>query len=356
MANGRSIRPRVYYARGVEGLPWVRVSRRAAKVRNLLARHGIEILDPVALGRARGLKTVKDIVESDLSELRRCDAVFMDMSLPNRNYVGCCCELVYAFTWGIPTIIYVGRSGNGQRTWLKFHAAKVCKTLHEGVHAVVEIFRTLKEPEMNDLPDYMRVTREFYDFNASSYAANTSGMLDVDWLKRFCDLLPDQGDILDVGCAAGRDSAWFAERGYWVSGIDISPIFIAIARDRVPGANFKVMSVTTLQYPEESFDGVWCSCVLIHLTKPDAAKAIQEVRRVLRPGAVLFVLVKAGDAEGFEEDSRYWNMRKYSSYYSAQELRQLLVGFDLLDLHSVDKPVDTYRAPDRIFCLARKVA
>jgi ubiquinone/menaquinone biosynthesis C-methylase UbiE len=137
-------------------------------------------------------------------------------------------------------------------------------------------------------------------------------------------------------------------------GVDIAPTFIEMARRSVPAGEFHVMSVTSLQFENSSFDGVWCSCVLIHLSKKDTAVAIGEMFRVLKPGGVLYILVKAGESEGYEADSRYEGMKKYSSYFTEDELRHLLEGFQIISVTSVDKPVDLYRAPDRIFVLARK--
>jgi SAM-dependent methyltransferase len=207
---------------------------------------------------------------------------------------------------------------------------------------------------MTELPTYIAVTRDFYETNAERYASTTSGMLDLEWLERFSALLPKEARILDVGSAGGRDSAWLAERGFQVTGIDIAPTFVDMAKRSVPAAEFRVMSITALDFPDESFAGVWCSCVLIHLTKEGAARALREIRRVLSPKGPLFILVKAGLSEGFEGDPRYNDMKKYSSYYSEEELRGLLDGFDVVTVHSVDKPVDTYRAPDRLFVLATK--
>ena|SRR5882724_11149841 len=134
--------PCVYYARGVEGLQWDSIRRRAARARTELARYEIEVIDPVALGRAAELKTPAEIVESDLHHLKGCDAVLMDMSIAGRNYVGCCCELVYAFQWQIPAIVYVGRSGNGSRKWLIYHSSAVCRSLRCAVETTAATIKT----------------------------------------------------------------------------------------------------------------------------------------------------------------------------------------------------------------------
>ncbi len=44
------------------------------------------------------------------------------------------------------------------------------------------------------------------------------------------DLFPTSGRALDVACGRGRGSVWLAQRGINVTGIDISPVAIDLAR------------------------------------------------------------------------------------------------------------------------------
>jgi SAM-dependent methyltransferase len=204
--------------------------------------------------------------------------------------------------------------------------------------------------------DYLAVTREFYETNAEPYASTTAQMFDSQWLERFSAEVRPGGRILDVGCAAGRDSGWFAGRGFSVDGIDLSPTLISLAEQAVPSARFKVMNFLDLDFPEQTFDGIWCSCVLLHVPRAVAPDAVALLASRLRPAGFLYLLVKEGQREGIEEDSRYHNALKFSSYFENFEIRDMLKAADLeiaaiSDLH---KRVDNYRASERIFALARR--
>jgi len=103
--------------------------------------------------------------------------------------------------------------------------------------------------------------------------------------------------VLDVGCGTGRLARWIAERvGPTGSVVGIDPLAerIAIARARgeadhhAPRIAFDVGQAEDLgAFPDESFDFVCMSAVFHWL--PDKAKALDEVRRVLRPGGKLGV-------------------------------------------------------------------
>jgi SAM-dependent methyltransferase len=61
------------------------------------------------------------------------------------------------------------------------------------------------------------------------------------------------------------------------------------------------MDVTDIQYPDGSFDVVYCSHVLEHV--PDDRKAMREFRRILRPGGWAIILVPINAEKTIEDPS-----------------------------------------------------
>jgi ubiquinone/menaquinone biosynthesis C-methylase UbiE len=97
--------------------------------------------------------------------------------------------------------------------------------------------------------------------------------------------------VLDVGCGTGRLAHWIAERvgiiGA-VTGIDPLEERIHVARSRGGTVRFEVGQAEDLgAFEDASFDAVCMSSVLHWVS--DKAKALAEVRRVLRPGGRLGV-------------------------------------------------------------------
>ena len=91
--------------------------------------------------------------------------------------------------------------------------------------------------------------------------------------------------LLDVGTGPGVAAAAAHARGTAVTGVDVSPRMIALARAKHPGIEFQVAEVTGLPFPDAVFETVICNFALGHFPKPDAALA--ECVRVLAPGGVL---------------------------------------------------------------------
>ncbi len=158
------------------------------------------------------------------------------------------------------------------------------------------------------------------------------------WLpefKKFHQVLPT-GKVIDVGCGSGRDAILFIESGYDYVGVDISDEMLAEARKLVPTASFVKGNVYSLEYPSRHFGGFWAVASLLHIPKINAALALQEIKRVTRPGGVGFLAMKEGDGEiivrgPYDGDERLF------SFYAEEEFLALLQGngFEIIE-HSRD--------------------
>lgn len=98
--------------------------------------------------------------------------------------------------------------------------------------------------------------------------------------------LEEGARVLDVGCGTGRLARWIAERlgpTGTVVGIDPLEHRISVARSHAGVVRFEVGHAEDLgAFEESSFDAVCLSSVLHWIT--DKARALAEIRRVLRPG------------------------------------------------------------------------
>ena len=91
---------------------------------------------------------------------------------------------------------------------------------------------------------------------------------------------------LDVGCGAGLAAQVFSQTIANVSGVDASAAFIDIARERLPGRNFRVGEMEALPHADRSFDVVTGFNAFQYAASP--LNALREARRVVQPdGAVV---------------------------------------------------------------------
>jgi SAM-dependent methyltransferase len=109
----------------------------------------------------------------------------------------------------------------------------------------------------------------------------------LDYLERVIDYAGHAGEaVLDVGCGLGNDAARFAMGGALVTGIDIAPRAIELARanfaQRGLKGRFMVMDGEAMDLPDDTFDFVYCH-TLLHFT-PHPERVVREIHRVLKPG------------------------------------------------------------------------
>ena len=93
--------------------------------------------------------------------------------------------------------------------------------------------------------------------------------------------------VLEVGCGAGVDLARFAKGGAQVTGVDLAPSAIDLARANFEQqglqGRFDVADGERLPFPDNSFDLVFAHGVVQYTAHPQ--RLVEECHRVLKPGA-----------------------------------------------------------------------
>jgi len=122
--------------------------------------------------------------------------------------------------------------------------------------------------------DVVEQTIRYYDEEAHNLIKSWATAM-PDELNDFTDLLSKGSLVLDAGCAAGRDSVKFIEKGHRVVGIDLSSVLLKEARKRVPKAKFRKMDMRRLTFSKNYFDAIWANASLLHLQKKEVAKVLK---------------------------------------------------------------------------------
>ncbi|MDP3763221.1 MAG: methyltransferase domain-containing protein, partial [bacterium] len=168
-------------------------------------------------------------------------------------------------------------------------------------------------------------------------------------LERFLDLsgcrrpgnvsVKEKIKVLDVGTGL-RDISWLSDQlGVSAVGIDYAESVVESIRKERRDADVRRMNMLDLEFSNEEFDGVRFQATLHHQPIVDSEQgadvAIKEAHRVLKPGGICYVFVKAETDErrGFMAiDTGEGLGARFYQFYSEESLQQLLDrnGFKLV--------------------------
>ena len=178
------------------------------------------------------------------------------------------------------------------------------------------------------------------------------------------DLLESRGAvrICDAGCGCGVHSLNLARRGFSVSGFDVAESAVLLAKKLLlkngfSAEGFKQASILSTGYADSCFDAVVARDVLDHIPIADAASAVAELMRIVRPGGCVLLTLDASDDEyeaephKVTEDGDYvftsgkWGGMVFHPY-SPEEVRKLTAALNsqLLEKENgfivlIEKPV-----------------
>src|SRR5579863_3166678 len=135
------------------------------------------------------------------------------------------------------------------------------------------------------MEDYLKATIETYDRIAQGYVHTTQNIRPQLEFDAFCQAVIPQGQILDVGCAWGRDCQALAERGFSVTGVDLSAQMLKLAKDFAPTCTFLQADLRKIPLNDHCVDGIWCCASILHLERSEALQALTEFKRLLKTNA-----------------------------------------------------------------------
>jgi demethylmenaquinone methyltransferase / 2-methoxy-6-polyprenyl-1,4-benzoquinol methylase len=117
----------------------------------------------------------------------------------------------------------------------------------------------------------------------------TTAGLDQRWRRATVRAVVRPGDrVLDAACGTGDLAVIAAKSGASVTGLDFSPRMLERARRKAPQVEWVQGDLLALPFPDANFDVATVGFGVRNVA--DIARAIAELRRVLRPGGRLAIL------------------------------------------------------------------
>ncbi|MFF1819106.1 class I SAM-dependent methyltransferase [Kribbella sp. NPDC058245] len=161
------------------------------------------------------------------------------------------------------------------------------------------------------------------------YVAHTTGAAPRPFYLRTVELVERVGTAVDLGCGAGNEVLDLLQRGWQVHAVDSSTAALAEVERRtagLPGLTLEHSELWSAEPP--AADYVYAGFSLFFAPPERFAKVWAVVTRAVRPGGLF-----AGQLLG-PRDS--WASEPGLTVHSEAEVRELLTGWDVLQLKSVE--------------------
>jgi len=188
--------------------------------------------------------------------------------------------------------------------------------------------------------------RRAYDANADA----REGMDDAAWKPveraRFAAHLreADAVRVLEIGAGHGVSGRYFADEGFQVTCVDLSPELVAHCRGK--GLDAQVMDFSDLTFEDASFDAVFGMNCLLHVPRAELAGVLAEVGRVLAPGGLFYWGQYGGqDFEGVWDGDKC-EPKRFFSFMLADRIQEIAAEhFTVVEANFValESNVDQYQ-------------
>lgn len=182
--------------------------------------------------------------------------------------------------------------------------------------------------------EQQRLVREGYNLIATAYHARRAAreLANIEWLEEKWHLLPASGRVIDLGCGSGVPiTRFFAQRGYEVTGYDVSDSMLELACREVPNATFIRCAMEGVKLPHSSVDLVVSFFAIIHVDRTHHAELFRNMHAWLEPGGKVLLSLGRSDSEYWHEQD--WHGAPMSwSHFDAETNLSLLrqAGFEIL--------------------------
>lgn len=141
----------------------------------------------------------------------------------------------------------------------------------------------------------------FYDNNAEDCSRQYNSLSFEEVHGNWAELIPLNGNVLDIGCGSGRDASALANRGLNVIGVDPSEKLLEIARTNFvkPSIEWIKDSLPLLEQVNKldiKFNLILLSAVWMHIPVANREQSFRNLANLLKTKGVLIITLRHGES------------------------------------------------------------
>jgi len=141
--------------------------------------------------------------------------------------------------------------------------------------------------------------------------------------------------LIDFGCGPGQTTKYLFDCGLNdITGVDISPSMIKVAKSIHPFINFETADILDLKYPDNTFDAAIAFYSIVHFDYKQLKTAFNEIKRVLTGNAQFLFSFHIGDKVVHLEEFLDHKVNIDFYFFETNKIIELLAeaGFTIIDI------------------------
>ncbi|MEC0348056.1 class I SAM-dependent methyltransferase [Peribacillus frigoritolerans] len=166
-------------------------------------------------------------------------------------------------------------------------------------------------------------------------------------LSQYVEMLPENGEVLDIGIGEGRNALFFAKQGFAVEGIDISETAIErcleLSKEHNLNVKAKVQDITSFEIEPNKYSLIILSNVLNFFPDDDIKIIIEKVKNGLLKNGLVYINVfddkepgRKKAPEKYEQlaEHTFYNERlnMFLHYFTRSELEGFFADYKMISL------------------------
>jgi SAM-dependent methyltransferase len=166
---------------------------------------------------------------------------------------------------------------------------------------------------------YDRIAERYRSWSGDTLAGKRKWAVDL-----LVTRLPPGSRVLDLGCATGVPVAKALAQHGEVTGIDLSPRQIEMARANVPAAEFVCGDAVAAEFQFGAFDAIVSCYAIGHVPRHEHPLIFGNIFDWLRPGGIFVGSLTAGDDPGTVEPDWLGSPMYFGGHGTEESLRLLM--------------------------------
>ena len=174
------------------------------------------------------------------------------------------------------------------------------------------------------------LVKKGYNKVAGRYLLQRDQFKNNKYLDHLISLLKPGALILDIGCGAGVPvDKYLFDKGFKITGMDISEKQIELAKKNLPNCSFEVKDMSEVGEGEYHVDAVVSFYAIFHIPREMHLDLFKKINAFLPRGGYLLVTMGSSDWEGSED---FHGTEMWWSHYGAEKNEEIIkqAGFKII--------------------------